>query len=290
MEEKSFQIGLRVSLLMEASPFIILPMALREFIRTALQVWLLAFVTVEVRADASEEGHKLELQAQGALVEALAQHFGSLSPVEGTEALFAELRVGLKQLGADTQAEKLEAEKLASIEREVRVYVQGGDAYREDYLLWVRLTAKGEKHPEVRLLDGKIYREVVIRRVTDIGLEIRHLSGSARLHHEDLGEKWQERFLWSSEESRRSLVEEARVDRNIEQLQRYAVEQGRDPVIAREEATARLRLAELESSTPIVPAKLEPSEPLELADLEPAQLEPSRKVAPSRPGAPEKSR
>jgi len=79
-------------------------------------------------------------------------------------------------------------------------------------------------------------------------------------------------------------VAEASADRKVAELQRYAVEQGRDPVVAREEAKARLYLAELESSAPIVPAKLEPSEPLELAELEPAELEPARKVAPRSPG------
>ncbi len=76
----------------------------------------------------------------------------------------------------------------------------------------------------------------------------------------------------------------------METLQRYAIKQGRDPVVAREEEIAKLALAELESSAPIVPAKLEPSEPLELAELEPAELEPVISVGPPRPKKPEKSR
>ena len=76
----------------------------------------------------------------------------------------------------------------------------------------------------------------------------------------------------------------------MELLQRYAVERGVDPVVAREEAAARLVLAKLESSAPIVPAKLEPSEPLELAELELAELEPATNVGATRSKGSKKSR
>ncbi len=273
---------MQVSLIPEDSPFIIRIMKMGQFLRAMLAWHVLVLAAGALNAETEEAERELEVQA--ALVEALSLHFSSLAPIDGAEARFVELRSGLKQLQADTLARKLDRENLVIIEREIRICSQGVDAYREQYLQWVRLTAEGEKHPEIRLLRGKVYRQVVIRRVTDIGLEIRHLSGSARLRHDDLGEEWRNRFLWTGKEAHRSLVEEASADRKIEELQRYAVEQGRDPVVAREEAKARLYLAELESSTPIVPAKLEPSEPLQLAELEPAELEPARKVAPSSPG------
>lgn len=250
--------------------------------RTVLPLQVLVLTLGDLHADPGEAQPELECQA--ALGEALAVHFESLAPVDGAEVRFEELRAGLKQLEADTVAQKLSREHLALLEREIRILSQGVADYREQYLQWVRLTAEGEKHQELRLLNGKVYREVVIRRVTDVGLEIRHLSGSARLRHDTLGEEWKDRFLWTGDEAHRSLVAEASADRKVAELQRYAVEQGKDPVVAREEAEARLYLAELESSAPIVPAKLEPSEPLELAELEPAELEPARKVAPRSPG------
>lgn len=230
------------------------------------------------------------LKAQSELVESLSQHFETLEPVEGIETRFAELRADLQAIRASATEGELETKKLAAVEREIRSHSEGMEGYRQEYVRWVRLVAEGERYPELRLRHGMVYREVVIRRVTGVGLEVRHSSGTARLRHRDLGEGWQERFLWTGEEAQRSLAEEARADRKMEILQRYAITQGRDPVVAREEEIARLALAELESSDPIVPAKLEPSEPLELAELEPAELEPVISVGPPRPKTSEKSR
>ena len=282
LQQGYFPNGMQVSLPPEGSPLIMEPMKLGKVIRTLLSLHVLVLAPGHLIADTGEPD--LELDYQAALVEALSLHLESLSPVDGAEVRFDELRAGLKQLENATLAGKKSREHLAELESEIRILPQGVSAYRAQYLQWVRLIAEGEKHLEIRLQKGKIYREVVIRRVTDIGMEIRHLSGSARLRHDDLGEEWQDRFLWTGEEARRSLVAEASADRKAAALQRYAVEQGRDPVIAREEAKARLYLAELESSTPILPAKLEPSEPLELAELESAELEPARKVGSPSPG------
>ena len=55
-------------------------------------------------------------------------------------------------------------------------------------------------------------------------------------------------MLWAEKEAQQSLAAEARADRDMELLQRYAVEWGVDPVFVFEEALARL-----------VPAKLEPA-------------------------------
>jgi hypothetical protein len=41
------------------------------------------------------------------------------------------------------------------------------------------------------------YREAVITRVTEVGLEIRHQHGIARILSAELGPKWQNRFQWS---------------------------------------------------------------------------------------------
>lgn len=248
----------------------------------------LPFVAGELMASAPAGRDALKSQSE--LVEMLCRHFESLDPIEGTETRFAELRADLQMIRASATGGKLETEKLSAVEREIRSYSEGMDDYRQEYVRWVRLVAQGERHPELKLRHGMVYREVVIRRVTGIGLEIRHSSGTARLRHGDLGGEWQERFLWTGEEAQRSLAEEARADRKMETLQRYAIKQGRDPVVAREEEIAKLALAELESSAPIVPAKLEPSEPLELAELEPAELEPVISVGPPRPKKPEKSR
>ena len=239
---------------------------------------------------ASSSSGEKELIAQSEFVKALSQHFESLEPVEGIETRFAELRADLDTVLASATQGRLETEKLGTLEREIRMHSDRAEDYRREYVRWVWLAAKGERHPELRMRHGMTYREVVIRRVTEVGLEIRHSSGTARLHHGDLPDEWQERFRWDEKEAQQSLAAEERADRAMEILQRYAVERGVDPVVAREEALTRLALAKLESSAPIVPAKLEPSEPLKLAELELAELEPATSVGAARSQGAKKSR
>ncbi len=276
-----------------------LPLALRGVIllpmeRWRAQVWgvLMALALPCAGGDlrAGFSSGEDELKAQSEFVKVLSRHFESLKPVEGIEARFTELRADLDTVLSSTAQGKLEPEKLATLEREIRMHSEWSENYRTEYVRWVRLAAKGERHPELRMRHGMTYREVVIRRVTEVGLEIRHSSGTARLQYGDLPEDWQERFRWDEKEAQRSLAAEARADRETELLQRYAVERGVDPVVAREEEIVRLALAKLESSAPIVPAKLEPSEPLQLAELEMGELEPATSVGATRPKGPKKSR
>ena len=257
-------------------------------LRGVLMALSLPFICGDLPA--SSPSSEDQLAAQAEFVEALAKHFESLEPLEGFETRFAELRADLDLIGTSTGTGKTEPVKLAALEREIRLHSERAEDYREEYVRWVRLAARGERHPELRTRYGLSYREVVIRRVTGVGLEIRHSSGTARLRQGDLTGDWQERFLWDEKEARRSLAAEAQADREMELLQRYAVERGVDPVVAREQETARLVLAKLESSAPIVPAKLEPSEPLELAELEPAELEPATNVGATRSKGSKKSR
>jgi hypothetical protein len=44
--------------------------------------------------------------------------------------------------------------------------------------------------------DGREYLQAVISRVTDVGLEIRHEHGTARIQAADLDASYQERFQW----------------------------------------------------------------------------------------------
>ncbi|RYD37670.1 MAG: hypothetical protein EOP87_03055 [Verrucomicrobiaceae bacterium] len=75
---------------------------------------------------------------------------------------------------------------------------QDGDfaKYRQEYVTSVRTAAEDEEVEVLRLKSGKEYSQVVIKRVTPEGMEIRHEFGSARVSSEDLDSKWHERFLW----------------------------------------------------------------------------------------------
>ncbi|MBX3742842.1 MAG: hypothetical protein KF712_17795 [Akkermansiaceae bacterium] len=68
--------------------------------------------------------------------------------------------------------------------------------YREAYVASVRTAAEDEELEVLRLKSGKEYSQVVIKKVTSEGLEIRHEFGSARVSVDDLDSKWNDRFLW----------------------------------------------------------------------------------------------
>ncbi|MES2475785.1 MAG: hypothetical protein V4640_08390 [Verrucomicrobiota bacterium] len=90
--------------------------------------------------------------------------------------------------------------------------VQSGEEefskYRADYRLTSRNKAVGEEIGTLTLRDGRKYLESAITKVTDVGLEIRHQHGFARIQAPDLGKEWQERFQWDDEERRSRLKEE----------------------------------------------------------------------------------
>lgn len=152
---------------------------------------------------------KEELGAQARLIAALEAQLGELAVEPGTAFRFGELRAILAKMKELTGAESLLREDLRGIENEIRGYCGRNDAYREEYLRWVRLAAVGENHPELVTASGRRYVEVVVRRVTEVGLEIRHLDGSARLRHQVLPAEFQERFQWDPVAARASLEKEA---------------------------------------------------------------------------------
>ncbi len=82
----------------------------------------------------------------------------------------------------------------------LKAAVEGQDRdfskYREEYVTSVRTAAEDEEVGVLRLKNGKEYSQVVIKRVTPEGLEIRHEFGSARLAVDELDGKWNDRFLW----------------------------------------------------------------------------------------------
>jgi chromosome segregation ATPase len=84
----------------------------------------------------------------------------------------------------------------ATLEEEVAALSKEFNDYRTKYLRQIRNAAAGEKLDELSSREGKVYRGVTIKRVTDTGLEFTHASGLATLKPEELAESWRERFQW----------------------------------------------------------------------------------------------
>ena len=80
--------------------------------------------------------------------------------------------------------------------------------YREKYRSSARAAAEGEELGDLSIPGGRIYQDAVITRVTDVGLEIRHKDGFARVQAPDLDRKLRDRFQWDDEKRRAKLDEE----------------------------------------------------------------------------------
>lgn len=110
-----------------------------------------------------------------------------------------------------------------------------------------RSQARGEQLGTVYTLDGRTLYDVEIIRVTDIGIEIRHNTGAARLHYNDLPSHYGDRFCYVPSLARKALQLErlASIERN-QHLKNSLIEQMRREGERREQALAD-RISQLEN-------------------------------------------
>ena len=80
------------------------------------------------------------------------------------------------------------------------------ESYRKSYRQQAWQAAIGERHPSIKLLSGRVFDNVVIKRVTDVGLEISHQAGIARIDANDLDDSWRQRFQWEQTQ-RQAMIE-----------------------------------------------------------------------------------
>jgi hypothetical protein len=81
-------------------------------------------------------------------------------------------------------------------------------SYREEYRRKIWVGAIGEHLGNLMLRDGREYRQATITRVTEVGLEIQHADGIARIQAPDLDLKMQDRFQWNDETRQKILKDE----------------------------------------------------------------------------------
>ncbi len=69
-------------------------------------------------------------------------------------------------------------------------------AYKDEYRAFVRGKATGENLDLLEVRDGTVYKEVNIREVTAIGIQIRHANGFKRLPFEELTDAMQDYYQY----------------------------------------------------------------------------------------------
>lgn len=163
---------------------------------------------IRMEGDRIERQHKLQLlQLRAARIE--NDHLANTSigtEIESGRACLATLRQTRDELRQD----------IAGLERR-------NEALRQQGLRAARASAAGRRLAELKLASGRVFRDVTIVRVSEIGLEIRHASGVARIGDGELSLAQREEFGIDSElaatAAARELAEvrsyEAHLDRQL---------------------------------------------------------------------------
>lgn len=175
---------------------------------------LLLVGTFGVRPSSGGSSAKVEniMRAQ-AKYDGLRQRHGLLSQaVKNRDKEYEEIDSAIreaKQMLLERQDRLAKGKtEVAEAERDYTDIVSVMEDYQLRYRESMRLKAAGESLGDLKVRNGASYQEVFIQRVTDAGLEIRHLTGSARIAPEDLPEKLQERFQWDPEKTAEARARE----------------------------------------------------------------------------------
>ena len=121
----------------------------------------------------------------------------------------AERQALVKQLGTLKQRrDSLEASRVA-LTPAIRALAEEFSRYRQRYRDQARNAAVGESLGNLKTRAGREFRNATIVRVTDVGLEIHHEEGTARVQAPDLSDTLRERFQWNDEERYATLKQES---------------------------------------------------------------------------------
>jgi len=99
--------------------------------------------------------------------------------------------------------------RMASLRADIETARNNLLAYKAKYRAYMRDRAKGEKIDEITTLSGKTFKQVSVREVTPIGMQIRHADGFTRIPYEDLPLAMQERFQFDPQEKKDAVKAES---------------------------------------------------------------------------------
>lgn len=82
------------------------------------------------------------------------------------------------------------------------------EAYKDEYRAYVRGKAKGESIAILETQSGAVYKNVNIREVTPVGIQIRHDEGQKRIPFEELPQAMIERFQFDPKQKAAAVAKE----------------------------------------------------------------------------------
>lgn len=127
-------------------------------------------------------------------------------------------KLRLLKISSTTLEEK--AARLKSDIKEETIAIQDlakdWSAYKDEYREFVRSKARGEVLELLEARDGTVYRDVNIREVTAIGIQIRHADGFKRLQFEELSDEMQDFYQYDPAQKEEALALERAVRKQHE--------------------------------------------------------------------------
>ncbi len=133
--------------------------------------------------------------------------------------------------GADELEKRLadSRRRLEALKPELPALEETFAQYRERYRQSEWAGAVGESLGTLALRGGREYRSARISKVTEVGLEIRHEDGIARVQAPDLPSELRARFQWDDARRTKALREERRSHEEITRTAPQVVEKPRAP-------------------------------------------------------------
>lgn len=137
-----------------------------------------------------------------------------------------------KQRGELQDVQRSVTRKLAQIEdgksavekerEEIVALVHEFEDYKKKYRVAERERATGEEMTSLTTKDGKSFEKVSIRKISALGMEIRHKNGFKRIHYQNLPDEMQDRFQFIEEDAQDlTSIEHAAVKRSEKGKQNY---------------------------------------------------------------------
>lgn len=85
---------------------------------------------------------------------------------------------------------------------------QEWETYKDEYRTFVREKAKGEKLATLETRKGEVFKDVNIREVTAIGMQIRYEGGQKRISFEEMTDKMQDYYQYDPAQKDAAVAEE----------------------------------------------------------------------------------
>jgi hypothetical protein len=135
--------------------------------------------------------------------------------------------------------QSIEASKLELVRKN-----EAWEGYKNEYRAHTRGKAKGTEMAELKTLDGTIYKNVSVREVTAVGIQIRHEEGQKRIAFEDLPVEMQDYYQFDPNQKAAALLAESKL-RDVHDAEAAVAGERADEEMARqrEKETERLREA-----------------------------------------------